>query len=791
MAGLVKNILKTLFVAVFVPGIAFGTQAPNVRTVPVKSTVRAGSDANTSVRRSATSVIARTANLNNRQARTTIVKARPVVSRIATNVSARAGTRSVVSKSNLSRAATTSRAGKVRSASNKSIKTAGKGGTLSRAGTARATAVFNDITKIGGGYATCRDAYATCMDQFCANANDAYRRCFCSDRFADFRDQSDNLDQALGMLADFQNNNLNAVDKTTAEVDAMYSSTAGEEAIKKDTSSTQKLLDNVDDILSGKTSDKKTIKGLIDFGDFTNLDDIWSNNASNVFNTRNVEDFSKLEGNGLYKRAANQCVDVTKSSCATDTMFNLAQSAYSVMITQDCNIFEKSLNAKKEAVTQTVRKAENLLREARLEYYREHNNQDFNACMDKVDEAMRNPNACGADYEKCLDFTGRYINAQTGEPIYSALFQMTERIAPDLGESLDFDVVSANESWNEFLESMKHHVDTALDTCRDLSEDVWDEYKRTALIRIAQGQDAVIQQAKDSCVETIAECYDTQNGTLKELAQDIKDKKYDVSAGRALTVRGVCYDQVMACAALYGNSSDCAYDKTTRKITNNGKCGLQELLKYVDTVDTARVAKGCETVVSEKAHELCDPNSTSKAKYSETYDTSLLDYPAGCADMPAATLRNALMMHAKEYCALDDLEGYGIHTDVVNSVIRDIFDKLGLLWTQGCEEDFDGMWVDDVDIKYINNGNGIPKELLNTAFYKQYYGGDTESVLKAISSERETGVCLTQSVEAICKVVGGTLNGNDCDLSKISPDWYKKQCNELGGTYNSNKCTIP
>ena len=61
-------------------------------------------------------------------------------------------------------------------------------GLARAASIARATAVFNDVSKIGGGYSKCRDAYATCMDQFCANANDTYRRCYCSARFTEFRD---------------------------------------------------------------------------------------------------------------------------------------------------------------------------------------------------------------------------------------------------------------------------------------------------------------------------------------------------------------------------------------------------------------------------------------------------------------------------------------------------------------------------------------------------------------------------------------------------------------------------
>ena len=41
------------------------------------------------------------------------------------------------------------------------------------------------------GYNACRDAYFTCMDQFCANANDTYRRCICSSRLDEIKTKFD------------------------------------------------------------------------------------------------------------------------------------------------------------------------------------------------------------------------------------------------------------------------------------------------------------------------------------------------------------------------------------------------------------------------------------------------------------------------------------------------------------------------------------------------------------------------------------------------------------------------
>ena len=254
--------------------LLIGAQAPNPRsTINIKSTVRnQDAESNAALRRVATSVIARTVSAQNRQNRT-VVTARPATAQATKSRSAR----SVVNNNKKSR--TASQPSLVRSGITKKNTP-----NVSRAAAARATAVFNDVSKIGGGYADCRDSYATCMDQICANANDTYRRCFCSDRFSSFRDTADKLDKALALLADFQDNNLNAVDKTATEVNAMYTATAGEAAIKRDTSASQKLLDSIGDVLSGKSTQTPkqslTSLGILDLSGFGgNDDDIFGSNS--------------------------------------------------------------------------------------------------------------------------------------------------------------------------------------------------------------------------------------------------------------------------------------------------------------------------------------------------------------------------------------------------------------------------------------------------------------------------------------------------------------------------------
>lgn len=478
---------------------------------------------------------------------------------------------------------------------------------------ARATAVFNDMSKLGGGYNTCREAYNTCMDQFCAGMNETYRRCFCSNNFRNLRDKEEALDTATTMLARFEDNNLNAVDKTADEVNAMYSATAGEAAIKKDTSASSALLDEIGDLLSGKkkASDAKTMTSLtglsIDFS--SDLGDIWSSNSSDsFFNMNDNTDLTSLEGMELYNNAHSQCMQVINDSCGATAVRNMVKSAYGVLITQDCNAYQKKLDSKTEQVKQTVRTAEKYLREARLEEYRSHNSADVNECMDKVEQAILAPTACGPNYEKCLDNTGVYINSTTGEPIYSPrLFKLNEVISLNGTSS---DVLGQNPTFDKFLDSKRMYAKAALDTCRTISDTVWTEFKRNALIKIAQAQDEKLEEVKMSCVTTMKDCYDSQSDQLKSF-DDTTAQAAGALAARAS--RDMCADKVAACAALYApdGAEACKVD-SKGKISNMSTCGLASLRNFVNTVDDARIAEGCATAVQNYLKQLCTPTTGDK-----------------------------------------------------------------------------------------------------------------------------------------------------------------------------------
>ncbi|MBQ5699727.1 MAG: hypothetical protein IIV74_00325, partial [Alphaproteobacteria bacterium] len=593
MRHLFYNFIRfyALFVAVFFASDVCAAQMQNPRSVVANSAASHRATGNVGVRTdvydSATS--ARSAARKNVAVRAATT---PRLARSAANVSANAVERNV-------RSATLERTGLNNS---RRVGAVSNAGLARSASVARATAVFNDVSKIGGGYVKCRDAYATCMDQFCANANDKYRRCYCSPKFIDFRNTEDALDEAKLLLMRFEDDNLNAVDKTAAEVDAMYSATVGEAAIKNDTSAAQNILNEISDLLSGKKKTKDTAKDLgIISVDFTaDVDDIWGGDGASIFDTGTGVDLTSLEGQDLFNASNKQCLQLIAEQCENDATLNMATSAYGIMIAQDCNAYEKNLNSKREGVMQTVRQAEKILREARLEEYRAHNSADVNECISKVKTALTADVACGANYKRCLDYTGKYVSATTGEVTYDpSLFKLTEQITLTGG----MDVLGDNPNYNKYLDEKKMFATSALDTCRDISDVVWTEFKRSALIEIAQAQENLIEETKMSCVSTMVECYDTQSNALKDF-DNTTAKTAGALSGYAS--KAMCEERVTRCAALY-DGAQCKFDPETGRLTS--RCGLTALLEFVDTVDSTRVAEGCITAIDNYVVELCTPSA--------------------------------------------------------------------------------------------------------------------------------------------------------------------------------------
>lgn len=813
-----KYSLGMLFAVVALCG-SYAAQAPNPRGNVISSepsnsvtTSRSTSSrvVNTSdgeagtVARSATSTVSRSAT-----ARPTVTVSRSNNGVVQSNnnvVTGRSGTvLQTVNTETASRSASTARTASstnvVRGINRNSTGTARSATTvpgLSRASTARATAVFSDVSAIGGGYAECREAYATCMDQFCANANDTYRRCVCSARYNEFRDTENAIDEALNLLAQFEDNNLNAVGLSAEEVAAMYSATEGEMAIKQDTSAAASMLSEISDLLSGKKSStvsgdalSNTSLGLLTVDFTSDLGDIWGDSGtSSIFDTSTGVDLSSLVGEDLYTQANKQCLEIIGDACENNAVLTMAKSAYSIMITQDCNIYEKNINSQKESLAQTVRTAEKYLREARLEEYQSHNSADVNECIANVRAAIQSDVACGANYKSCLDYTGAYINQNTGEAIYSPrLFQLADLITlPGVNNTNSAsDVLGANPQFNSFLDSRRMFAETALDTCRDISDIVWEEFKRQALIEIAQAQDEKIEEVKMSCVSTMAECYDTQTGALQDF--DSTTSQYS-GAISAYAARAMCEDKVIACASLYGDTEGCKFDGNGKLTTGNAsdaltgaaansRCGLTALLAFVDTVDTVRVAEGCETAIDNYLKDLCTPSNGE------------MGYPWNCRNMTPDDLESSIMNFAQQNCANPTTTGSDFLAQVqdqINRAIDDVTEELDFALMNTCEG-LDGYWIDyDLTFGNVADNRVSGEGNLLSGFYKEVYGGNLNTYWGRCVENTTMIQCLAYNEGLDTPVASYDLTRDECVFTE---EWYRTRCEELiGGYYEGGACYV-
>lgn len=446
--------------------------------------------------------------------------------------------------------------------------------------TARATitTTASQSSTFGTGYNTCRDAYFTCMDQFCATANDSYRRCICSSKLSEVQSRERALTQASDQLQDFKDLNLSVIDKSANEVSAMQSATSGELAQEnaRDTSDSASKLSGISAVLSGSKHNALSTAGTLDIAG--NINQIWS--TTDLAGGTNL---SNLTGESLYNAVHAQCSQMVATQCDADTTFNMVTSAYGMYIENDCSMLMNNLDKKLTNANQTIRDTEREMQLARLENYNTHNSTTINDCVAQVRADITAPSACGTDYVHCLDITGLYLNRDTGQPIYSPSFYQLESLTSLAGDVL---TNQTNRMLVAKLDNMREYASRGLDTCRDFADDVWDEFMRQAISEIYQGQHDKIRQVKDECLTVVNECYDKQTNQLKDFSN--VDEQLVLGA-RLELAEEMCQEKLDACSNLYGGGTN----------------GLNELIVAMSDITDQKIGQECATALRSFVKKQC------------------------------------------------------------------------------------------------------------------------------------------------------------------------------------------
>jgi len=431
------------------------------------------------------------------------------------------------------------------------------------------------------------------MDQFCANIDEKYRRCICSSKINTVKSRERALAQAGNDLQDFQNLNIAAIPKTKEEVKSMLSASEGELKLVNttDKSDSAKKLAAIGDVLAGARNKAMSTAGQIDIaGD---IRQIWT-----TTDLISGSDIANLTGDALYNAVHDQCSEFISDQCPSVSVLNMVTSAYAMYIENDCTTLLTALGASANTANATIRAVGREMNMARLDNYNAHNSATINECVAGVREKLTADSACGTDYVHCLDLTGLYLNRVTGDPIYTANFY---KLDGQISLSGDVLTNAKNAKIVAELNGKRKFAERVLDTCSDIADVVWDEFLRTAIAEIYQGQQERIRTVKNQCMDVVNKCYDTTTAQLR----DYSNIEEQLLLGDRLELsEEMCDEYMKTCSNLYGGGTD----------------GLELLLTEMRNITNQKIAQNCLGTLQDYAKKFCRVISTD----------ANVSYPYGC-----------------------------------------------------------------------------------------------------------------------------------------------------------------
>lgn len=415
-------------------------------------------------------------------------------------------------------------------------------------------------TRTGEQYEICKNAYFTCMDQFCSLKNDDYRRCSCSNRINELATARDTLIETGEQITIFTEN-LDTVGMTAAQAAAMHTASDGETALITDNSASKALLQAIMNSIRGGDT---TVGGKYSQLNSINL----SFDSSIAFGTNdNGQIIAAYNGQNLYSAVYPQCRNAVRADCNSASL-QRAVTAYLMAIEQDCNTVQTAIEQKQKELKHAVRESSALLDLARVENRQKHNTDDLTTCINNVESAILSEEVCGKDYHKCLD-NGEFIDISTGAPI-TGIVEFNK-----LGELLSFDAGTdaANQKLSKisgnkpfviaFEKRTKKFAVPALDKCREIADTVWEEYLDKAMLDIHYAQQDKVQEIKKGCLDFVSQCYESSEQSITTaMAKLFGDTNVILQPDKVKLSSKMCTEYVDSCNNMFHGDIIAEYVKT-------------------------------------------------------------------------------------------------------------------------------------------------------------------------------------------------------------------------------------
>lgn len=426
-----------------------------------------------------------------------------------------------------------------------------------------------------------KERYQQCMDNYCNKLSEEQGRCTCSKNIKNYAE----IENALKVANEEYTNavvKLAYLKLDPSDIEAIFEETATELAMSGKTDNSDLAADidavrkTMREIETPKASSSATYATTSSTGSFFNPSALLNgeglegligfNLFGNTTTTADTSSINNQRGDQLYKTATARCkAAVLNEAQSKGVDIAVITNSYDIAIDKDCISYERLLEENNEAMKNKVFVAEIALQNARVGISRNKNSNDLRGCVNALDSCMQDEFICGADYEYCLDPTGKYIvngeivigstpgyeisdddtdtelgakPVQWNTGLYETWAYGSGNKSPWIGdgtlaeyinESIA-DQASTNENMAQFLQSKIGYIDEDgtsygmcaqhLKTCQAYTfEDdeyipdnrVIKEYLNRTLTKIKVAQDNLLAEHAEECVTDVTKCLQNNN----------------------------------------------------------------------------------------------------------------------------------------------------------------------------------------------------------------------------------------------------------------------------------------
>ena len=177
---------------------------------------------------------------------------------------------------------------------------------------------------------------------------------------------------------------------------------------------------------------------------------------------------------------------------------SMLQLMYSQRIKSDCSAYENSLKQQKNASATKLASAQQAMREAALEQYRNANKYDLGQCTTEFKKCMINTGGCGSDFANCAsvaasDNTNVNKSRRGKSTTYSIKGATT--------------TIEISSSTYDTLYAKKPLCENVTKQCVAVADQVWDTFLREVAPQVKSAELIAENNIRQNCIGTISECF--------------------------------------------------------------------------------------------------------------------------------------------------------------------------------------------------------------------------------------------------------------------------------------------